>query len=132
MIRRPPRSTRTDTLLPYTTLFRSRVKFFWQALIGIVAAIYLAFAVSAPANGALWPLFRDWIMSGMAMPLPTRADLIVPFFKSVSYPLEVFGFVTLTWLVIVGSSKAVNLTDGLDGLAIMPPVLVGSALGSSE
>src|SRR3546814_15793780 len=41
----------------------------------------------------------------------------------------VFGFVALTWLVIVGSSNAVNLTDGLDGLAIMPTVMVGSALG---
>jgi phospho-N-acetylmuramoyl-pentapeptide-transferase len=104
---------------------RARVKFFWQALIGIVAAVYLAFAVSVPANAELWPLFRDWILSG----LPTRADLIVPFFKSVSYPLGVFGFVALTWLVIVGASNAVNLTDGLDGLAIMPTVMVGSALG---
>ncbi|NYT60155.1 phospho-N-acetylmuramoyl-pentapeptide-transferase [Alcaligenaceae bacterium] len=107
----------------------SRRKFFWQALIGLVASIYLTFAVSAPANAELWPLFRDWVLSGFTMPLPTRADLIVPFFKSVSYPLGVFGFATLTWLVIVGSSNAVNLTDGLDGLAIMPTVMVGSALG---
>lgn len=107
----------------------SRRKFFWQALIGVVAAVYLTFAVSAPANTELWPLFRDWVLSGFTMPLPTRADLIVPFFKSVSYPLGVFGFATLTWLVIVGSSNAVNLTDGLDGLAIMPTVMVGSALG---
>lgn len=107
----------------------SRQKFFWQALIGIVAAVYLSFAVAAPANAELWPLFRDWVASGFTMPLPTRADLIVPFFKSVSYPLGVFGFVALTWLVIVGSSNAVNLTDGLDGLAIMPTVMVGSALG---
>jgi phospho-N-acetylmuramoyl-pentapeptide-transferase len=107
----------------------SRRKFFWQALIGIVASVYLSFAVSAPANAELWPLFRDWVLSGFTMPLPTRADLIVPFFKSVSYPLGVFGFVALTWLVIVGSSNAVNLTDGLDGLAIMPTVMVGSALG---
>ncbi|MBC2770358.1 phospho-N-acetylmuramoyl-pentapeptide-transferase [Pusillimonas minor] len=107
----------------------SRQKFFWQALIGIVAAVYLAFAVSAPANAELWPLFLDWVASGFTMPLPTRADLIVPFFKSVSYPLGVFGFVALTWFVIVGSSNAVNLTDGLDGLAIMPTVMVGSALG---
>lgn len=107
----------------------SRKKFFWQALIGIVAAVYLSFAVSAPATAELWPLFRDWVFSGFTMPLPTRADLIVPFFKSVSYPLGVFGFVALTWLVIVGTSNAVNLTDGLDGLAIMPTVMVGSALG---
>ncbi len=107
----------------------SRRKFFWQALIGVVAAVYLTFAVSAPANAELWPLFREWVLSGFTMPLPTRADLIVPFFKTVSYPLGVLGFATLTWLVIVGSSNAVNLTDGLDGLAIMPTVMVGSALG---
>ncbi|PLC55441.1 phospho-N-acetylmuramoyl-pentapeptide-transferase [Pollutimonas nitritireducens] len=107
----------------------SRRKFCLQAIIGAVAAVYLSFAVSAPANAELWPLFRDWVLSGLTMPLPTRADLIVPFFKSVSYPLGVFGFVALTWLVIVGSSNAVNLTDGLDGLAIMPTVMVGSALG---
>ena len=67
--------------------------------------------------------------SGFTMSLPTRADLIVPFFKTVSYPLGVLGFVALTWAVIVGTSNAVNLTDGLDGLAIMPTVMVGSALG---
>jgi len=107
----------------------AREKFFWQALIGLIAAGYLSFAVSAPANAELWPLFKAWIGSGLTMPLPERADLIVPFFKSVSYPLGVFGFMILTWLVIVGSSNAVNLTDGLDGLAIMPTVMVGSALG---
>ena len=107
----------------------ARQKFFWQALIGMIAAIYLAFAVSVPANTELWPLFRAWVSSGFTMPLPTRADLIVPFFKTVSYPLGVFGFVALTWAVIVGTSNAVNLTDGLDGLAIMPTVMVGSALG---
>lgn len=68
-------------------------------------------------------------MSGFTMPLPSEADLIVPFFKSISYPLGVFGFAILTWLVIVGASNAVNLTDGLDGLAIMPTVMVGGALG---
>lgn len=107
----------------------ARKKFFWQAIIGLLASVYLAFAISAPANAELWPLFRDWIASGMTMPLPNRADLIVPFFKSVSYPLGVFGFVALSWFVIVGTSNAVNLTDGLDGLAIMPTVMVGAALG---
>lgn len=107
----------------------ARKKFFWQAIIGLLASVYLAFAISAPANADLWPLFRDWIASGMTMPLPNRADLIVPFFKTVSYPLGVFGFVALAWFVIVGTSNAVNLTDGLDGLAIMPTVMVGAALG---
>ena len=107
----------------------ARQKFFWQASIGLVAAVYLAFAVSVPANTEVWPLFKGWVSSGFTMPLPTRADLIVPFFKTVSYPLGVFGFVALTWAVIVGTSNAVNLTDGLDGLAIMPTVMVGSALG---
>ena len=107
----------------------SREKFFWQSTIGAVAALYLTFAVSVPENADLWPLFKEWVMSGFTMPLPRQADLIVPFFKSVSYPLGVFGFAVLTWLVIVGSSNAVNLTDGLDGLAIMPTVMVGGALG---
>ena len=107
----------------------SREKFFWQALVGLVAAIYLSFAVSVPANAELWPLFKDWVLSGFTMPLPSRADLIVPFFKNASYPLGVFGFAALTWMVIVGASNAVNLTDGLDGLAIMPTVMVGAALG---
>lgn len=107
----------------------SRQKFFWQALIGIVASVYLTFAVSAPDTAELWPLFKSWVLSGFTMPLPTQADLIVPFFKSISYPLGVLGFAALTWFVIVGSSNAVNLTDGLDGLAIMPTVMVGSALG---
>ena len=56
---------------------------------------------------------------------------MVPFVKTISYPLGVFGFIILTWFVIVGASNAVNLTDGLDGLAIMPVVMVGSALGVS-
>jgi phospho-N-acetylmuramoyl-pentapeptide-transferase len=85
--------------------------------------------VSAPANADLWPLFRDWVMSGFTMPLPTRADLIVPFFKSVSYPLGVFGFAALTWFVIVGTSNAVNLTDGLDGLAIVPVMIAAASFG---
>jgi len=107
----------------------ARKKFFWQALIGLVAAVYLTFAISAPATANIWPLMRDWVMSGFTIDLPTRTDLIVPFFKTISYPLGVFGFVALSWLVIVGTSNAVNLTDGLDGLAIMPTVMVGSALG---
>ena len=49
----------------------------------------------------------------------------MPFFKTVSYPLGVWGFIVLTYFVIVGTSNAVNLTDGLDGLAIMPTVMVG-------
>jgi phospho-N-acetylmuramoyl-pentapeptide-transferase len=69
------------------------------------------------------------VRSGFDVDLPPKADLLLPFFKEVSYPLGVFGFVLLTYLVIVGSSNAVNLTDGLDGLAIMPVVMVGSALG---
>lgn len=107
----------------------AKQKFFWQALIGLIAAVYLSFAVSVPGATELWPLFKSWVLSGFTKPLPTQADLIVPFFKSVSYPLGVFGFVALTWFVIVGTSNAVNLTDGLDGLAIMPTVMVGGALG---
>ena len=82
-------------------------KFFWQSVVGISAACYIAFATNLPAQTAF----------------------IVPFFKQIAYPLGAFGFVVMTYLVIVGSSNAVNLTDGLDGLAIMPTVMVGGALG---
>ncbi|KQW65624.1 MULTISPECIES: phospho-N-acetylmuramoyl-pentapeptide-transferase [unclassified Methylibium] len=108
---------------------RSREKYFWQSLIGLVAALYLAFSVSETSNLRVLELFIRWVQSGFSNDLPPKADLIVPFFKSISYPLGVFGFIFLTYVVIVGSSNAVNLTDGLDGLAIMPVVMVGSALG---
>jgi len=107
----------------------ARDKFFWQSLIGVIAAVYLAFAVPAASNEQAIQLVVEWFASGFEMSLPPRADLIVPFFKTVSYPLGVFGFIVLSFLVIVGTSNAVNLTDGADGLAILPAVLVGSALG---
>jgi phospho-N-acetylmuramoyl-pentapeptide-transferase len=108
---------------------RSREKYFWQSLIGLVAALYLVFSISESSNWRVLQLFYTWVASGFDVNLPPKADLLLPFFKQVSYPLGVFGFVILTYVVIVGSSNAVNLTDGLDGLAIMPVVMVGSALG---
>ena len=104
-------------------------KFFWQSIIGLIAAVYLAFAVSAPGSAQILDLFLAWMKSGFEMNLPAKADLMVPFFKDIAYPLGVWGFIALTYLVIVGTSNAVNLTDGLDGLAIMPAVMVGAALG---
>jgi phospho-N-acetylmuramoyl-pentapeptide-transferase len=88
----------------------ARAKLFWQSLIGLGAACYLALLAQNPSMSAL-------------------NQLIVPFFKFIAYPLGTLGFVLLTFFVIVGTSNAVNLTDGLDGLAIMPTVMVGSALG---
>ncbi|MDY0205457.1 MAG: phospho-N-acetylmuramoyl-pentapeptide-transferase [Pseudomonas sp.] len=83
-----------------------RWKYFWQSVFGLAAALVLYFTAQTPAETAL----------------------IVPFLKDISIPLGA-GFVVLTYLVIVGTSNAVNLTDGLDGLAILPTVLVGGALG---
>ena len=108
---------------------RSREKYFWQSLIGVLAALYLVFSISENSNFRVMELFISWIKSGFDVNLPPKAGLFLPFFKEVSYPLGVLGFVILTYLVIVGSSNAVNLTDGLDGLAIMPVVMVCSALG---
>ena len=108
---------------------RSREKFFWQSVIGLLAALYLVFSISEVSNLRVLDLFGKWVMSGFDVSLPPKAGLQVPFFKEVNYPLGVLGFVLLTYLVIVGASNAVNLTDGLDGLAIMPVVMVGSALG---
>ncbi|ART64275.1 phospho-N-acetylmuramoyl-pentapeptide-transferase [Kushneria marisflavi] len=81
-------------------------KYLWQSVIGLAVAVAL-YATSAS---------------------PVETSLIVPFFKSIVIQLGPF-FILLTYLVIVGSSNAVNLTDGLDGLAIMPTVLVAMGLG---
>jgi phospho-N-acetylmuramoyl-pentapeptide-transferase len=108
---------------------RSREKYFWQSLIGLLAALYLVFSISERSNMRVLELFFTWVRSGFDLNLPPKAGLMLPFVKEISYPLGVLGFVILTYLVIVGASNAVNLTDGLDGLAIMPVVMVGSALG---
>ena len=84
----------------------ARSKFFWQSVLGLAAAGFLAYSGTA-----------------------AQTEFIVPFFKQIAYPLGVIGFVVLTYCVIVGTSNAVNLTDGLDGLAILPTVMVGGALG---
>ena len=107
----------------------SREKFLWQTIIGVLAAFYLMFSISETSNYRVLMLVYDWVSSGFSISLPPAASLLVPFFKEISYPLGVVGFLVLTFIVIVGSSNAVNLTDGLDGLAIMPVVMVGSALG---
>jgi len=83
-----------------------KAKLAGQSVIAIVAGAYLAYTANLPAN----------------------TEFIVPFFKHIAYPFGGIGFMVLTYLVIVGTSNAVNLTDGLDGLAIMPTVMVGSAL----
>ncbi|MEY2661820.1 MAG: Phospho-N-acetylmuramoyl-pentapeptide-transferase [Pseudomonadota bacterium] len=108
----------------------SHEKFFWQTVIGLFAAIYLAFSVSEVNNLKVLQLFIDWVQSGFSLDLPAKSNLYLPFVKEVSYPLGVMGFIILSYLVIVGSSNAVNLTDGLDGLVIMPVILVGAALGA--
>jgi phospho-N-acetylmuramoyl-pentapeptide-transferase len=107
----------------------AREKYFWQSLIGLVAAFYLAFAIAAPNTEKLLPLMWQWATNGFDLDLPSRSDLIVPFFKNYAYPMGVVGFVILSYLVIVGTSNAVNLTDGLDGLAILPASMIGAALG---
>ena len=82
-----------------------RWKYFWQSAAGVVAAAFL------------FHFSRS----------PIETSLILPFFKHVAIPLGIF-YIVLTYFVIVGSSNAVNLTDGLDGLAIMPTVMVAAAL----
>lgn len=108
---------------------RSREKYFWQSVIGLLAALALVFSISESSNTRAFELFITWVQSGFSMDLPPQTGLMLPFFKQVSYPLGVLGFVVLTYLVIVGASNAVNLTDGLDGLAIMPVILVAASLG---
>ncbi len=84
----------------------SRYKYFWQSVVGAGAAIFLF----------------------MTATMPAETQLIIPFFKHIIIPMGAW-YMLLTYLVIVGTSNAVNLTDGLDGLAIMPTVMVAGALG---
>jgi len=84
----------------------AKAKMFWQSLIALAVGFYLWNHATVPAH----------------------TELIVPFFKHAVLPLGALAFIVLVYLVIVGSSNAVNLTDGLDGLAIMPTVMVASAL----
>lgn len=107
----------------------SKEKYFWQSIIGIMAAIYLVFAITDNNNIGIMNNILQWKKEGFNFQMPVNLNLVVPFFKTINYPLGALGFVILTYLVIVGSSNAVNLTDGLDGLVIMPVILVGSALG---
>ena len=88
----------------------ARQKLFWQSLAAIAAAVFLY--VNARQNGTL----------------DTATELLIPYFKDLTLPLGILQLV-VTYLFVVGFSNAVNLTDGLDGLAIMPAVLVGGALG---
>jgi len=104
-------------------------KYFWQSLIGFVAAIYLVFAITDFSNINFINSVLRWKNEGITLGSSNNLNLVVPFFKEISYPLGSIGFVILTYLVIVGSSNAVNLTDGLDGLVIMPVILVAAALG---
>ncbi len=104
-------------------------KYFWQSVIGFVAAIYLVFAITDFSNINFINSILRWKNEGLILGSPKNLNLVVPFFKEISYPLGSIGFVILTYLVIVGSSNAVNLTDGLDGLVIMPVILVAAALG---
>ena len=85
----------------------ARWKYFWQSVVGLGTACTLYFTALSPAE----------------------TTLFLPFFKGFAAPLSAFGFITITYLMIVGMSNAVNLTDGLDGLAIMPAALVAAALG---
>ena len=84
----------------------SRWKYFWQSVIGLVVAAYL------------------WNTAT----LPAHTELIIPFLKYATLSLPAAAFIALAYFVIVGSSNAVNLTDGLDGLAILPTVMVAGAL----
>ena len=83
----------------------SRWKFFWQSVLGIGAALFIAFSAKSPA----------------------QTELIIPFIKTVAYPLGIVGFITLTYFVIVGTSNAVNLSAGPEGLETMPPVMIPAA-----
>lgn len=107
----------------------AREKFSWQSVIGLAAAFYLVFALSVPAGGTLTETIAGWVEAGFPLDISSNLHLLIPCFKDIALPLGPVGFMVFTYVVIVGSSNAVNLTDGLDGLAILPSVMVGGALG---
>lgn len=107
----------------------AREKFSWQSVIGLAAAFYLVFALSVPAGGTLTETIAGWVEAGFPLDISCNLHLLIPCFKDIALPLGLVGFMVFTYVVIVGSSNAVNLTDGLDGLAILPSVMVGGALG---
>jgi len=84
----------------------AKAKMFWQSIIALIVGVYLWNTATIPA----------------------QTELIMPFLKFLVFPLTAFGFIAMAYFVIVGTSNAVNLTDGLDGLAILPTVMVASAL----
>ncbi|MEE8093827.1 MAG: phospho-N-acetylmuramoyl-pentapeptide-transferase [Gammaproteobacteria bacterium] len=87
---------------------RPSMKFFWQSVVGVGGALALYVTAENP---------------------DVEHALLIPYLPDATIPLSIFVYVPFTYLVIVGTSNAVNLTDGLDGLAIMPAVLIGTALG---
>ena len=90
----------------------------------------MAFSVAAPGNEHIWVgASVGWRAVLPLFLFRKEANLLIPFFKNVSLPIGIWGFIVLSYFVIVGTSNAVNLTDGLDGLAILPSALVGIALG---
>lgn len=107
----------------------AREKFSWQSVIGLAAAFYLVFALSVPAGGTLTETIAGWVEAGFPLDISSNLHLLIPCFKDIALPLGLVGFMVFTYVVIVGSSNSVNLTDGLDGLAILPSVMVGGALG---
>ena len=104
-------------------------KLFAQTLLGIPALVALYLAISAPNWNQSIQLAMQWFSSDQTFTLSPQSNLIVPFLKTVSYPLGLFGFIVLGYFTLVGSSNAVNLTDGLDGLAIVPVMMVAAGLG---
>jgi len=98
----------------------ARWKYFWQSVFGLGVALFLYFTADTPAATTLYlPLIKQ-----AQLPLAPTADIVSP-----SLWIGAIVFVAVTYFIVVGFSNAVNLTDGLDGLAIMPAVLVATALG---
>lgn len=107
----------------------AKEKFAWQSVVALIAAFYLAVALSA-APGETWAeSLGNWYDARFPLDMSENLHLLIPCFKDIALPFGLIGFMAFTYVVIVGSSNAVNLTDGLDGLAILPTVLVGGALG---
>lgn len=107
----------------------AKEKFAWQSVVALIAAFYLAVALSAGPGETWAEALADWYDARFPLDMSPNLHLLIPCIADVALPFGLIGFMLFTYVVIVGSSNAVNLTDGLDGLAILPTVLVGGALG---
>lgn len=108
---------------------KAHEKFFWQSLIGLIASFWILFLLDSSSILQSEKIFFSWLSHGNFLYATNRIFLIFPFLKPIPYPFGWMGFILFTFIVMIGTSNAVNLTDGLDGLVALPVAGIGLSLG---